>query len=116
MVLAAAGAGTLVWSLLDVNKKDAEVTKYKDKDPSTMQQDMTPQEWIQNANNAVKKKNGAARRTNLIIAGFGAIWAGNIIDALILGGIHSKKVKKLYFSLMPVDEDNNLRVSITMDF
>ncbi len=108
ITLAAAGAGALIWSALDYNEKDDEVTRYLDKDPSTVHANDTPGEWIQRANDAVDDKNSAAQRTNILLAGVGVLWAANIIDAVILGNKKSQEIKRVYFACVPEYKQNNI--------
>lgn len=108
ITLAAAGAGALIWSALDYSEKDDEVTRYLDKDPSTVHANDTPEKWIKRANDAVDDKNSAALRTNILLAGVGIVWAANIIDAVVLGNKKSKEIKRIYFACVPEYKQNNI--------
>lgn len=115
LLLTGGCAGTLIWSVIDMNKKSDEVNKYKDYDPSTAA-GLTKGEWLVEANRAVKEKNSAIKRTNGLIGALAGVWALNIIDAAILGAIDSKKIKNLYFSLNTTSDNKSVEASFNIVF
>jgi hypothetical protein len=111
--LAVAGIGGLTYTVADYQKHADAVQLYRKHDPSTVQSGQTAQEWAASANSALENKNKAATHVNLAIAGVSALWALNIIDALLTDRIFQKKTQAVYFSYSS-SLDNSFRPHITM--
>ncbi len=115
-------AGVTIWSALDYGNKAEIVDGYEENPPlpDPNGTEMPAEYEIRKAgilNTATDDMNSAADRTNYLLIGLGSVWAVNVVDALILGRIESKKIKDTYFSMVPNKENRlTLAAGFTLNF
>ena len=102
--LLSVAAGVTIYLGVDYSNKAEIVDKYEKLDPSTIVG--SKEKWITDANNAQQDMNQAADYATYALIGTGVLWFANVIDAVILGNIESKKIKNLYFTALPVPTSN----------
>ena len=97
----AAAVGYSVWCWTDYSDKDNTLRKFRNHDPSLAS---LGDRWVDEANAARKDRNDASSRFGWSLGLVGLAWAGNLVDAGILGWQESRRIRAEYFALMPQAE------------
>ncbi len=101
MGLTAAGIGGTIYLANKYNERQETLQLYKDHDLSTVENGLSPLQWVTLADDAREKRNTAAARLNIALAGLGVLWVYNMVDALIIDKKIAKKFPAVYFSYIP---------------
>jgi TolB-like protein len=96
-----AAVGWAGWSWFDYSDKNRTLDKFRNGDPSTVFAGESVDQWVAAAENARKRRNDASVRFGWSLGIVGAVWMANLVDAGILGGMESSRIRTQYFTWVP---------------
>ncbi len=116
LVLAVVGAAAVGYTTYEWSSAKKDADAFRTHSPSTVQANESPAHWLRRGNAAIAKANDAATNCDIAIAALGGVWVLNMVDALICGAVESKKVKKHYFSVIPVLSTKEMGLACNVNF
>lgn len=112
----AAAAGVVAWAWSDFSDKDGRLRDYRDRDASTVRPGEQPGSWWRRAEEARTARNDAAFVLGLSVGALGIAWAGNVVDAFLVGRDESRRMRARYYAARPVPVVGPDRAALAWSF